>query len=519
MKRYLIVAAALSAALSQPVFAQTSTLPATIPSAQPNIGDADCPAPCPSARFNKKVRTIRTDIYDLAMIGDSITETVGDARGEWIPLKAVWSKYFAPHNAINLGYSGYRTENILWQLQNGELDFKQSPKVITLLIGTNNTDDQNYREIHTGEQVFAGVKAIVGLIREKHPSSKILILRPFPCGGPGSQTTYQRKYNRSETAMGYLRRAGELSAGLADGKQVFWLDIGHVFLRPDGSINTDLMPDLIHPNAAGAEAWAQAIEPTLAQLLGVKSIVDPQPNSAVIPAAKLEENGYDWLGRHNEIIKLGKQIDPEVVFIGDSLTHGWGGLPAGHFKHAQKNTLDKVFSGFRTLNLGFGWDRTQNILLRIDHGELDGIHPRAVVLHIGTNNTSGTANARQNTPDEIVAGIRACVIRIRAKLPDAKIILMSVFPRENSPDHPRRQLINEINKRLATELGNQSGITILDLGPKLCNPDGTLPRDVAFDYCHLTDKGYQIWSDALLPLLQEQSRVPANPDTAPAIRQ
>ena len=173
---------------------------------KPKPGDADFPAPCPSARFNEKVKAVRTGTYDLAMLGDSITQCVGDADGEWTPLKVVWDKHFAPRNAINLGYSGYRTENILWQLQNGGLDFKQSPKVITLLIGTNNTDDQHYKTVHSGEQVFAGTKAIVELIREKHPSTKILILRPFPCGGPGSQTPYHRKYNRSAKAIQALRR-------------------------------------------------------------------------------------------------------------------------------------------------------------------------------------------------------------------------------------------------------------------------------------------------------------------------
>jgi lysophospholipase L1-like esterase len=315
------------------------------------------------------------------------------------------------------------------------LEFKRPPKVFRILVGTNNLDDQNYPKTHTAEQVFTGTKAIVDLIRSKFPDSKILILRILPSGGSKDKTTYHRVYCRSDNAIQALRNAGAMTSALADGKNVFWLDINYVFLRPDGTINPDLMPDLIHPNAAGHEAMAQAMEPELARLLGDKPIVDEQSNSAVIPASKLEENGYDWYGRHNEIIKLGKEINPEVVFIGDSITHGWGGQPPTSFKHADENSMDKVFSGIKTLNLGFGWDRTQNVLWRMDHGELDGIKPRAVVLHIGTNNTSGTQNARQNTPAEIIAGIRACVVRIRAKLPDAKIILMSVFPREEKPDN------------------------------------------------------------------------------------
>jgi S-formylglutathione hydrolase FrmB/lysophospholipase L1-like esterase len=254
---------------------------ATVPKSR--LGDADFPKPTPSARHDQKVAAVRSGDYDLVLVGDSITQTVGEMDGEWTPLKTVWDKHFAPRRALNLGYSGYRTENILWNLQHGELDFARSPKVFTLLIGTNNTDDQHYKTVHTAEQVFAGTKAIVDLIRQRHPSTKILVLRIFPCGGPDSKTPYHRKYNRSAALEKTYLRAGELTARLADGKQVFWLDVNPVFLRPDGSINTDLMPDLIHPNAAGAEAWAQAIEPTLMKLLGSQPITD-KPPASIIPA-------------------------------------------------------------------------------------------------------------------------------------------------------------------------------------------------------------------------------------------
>ena len=136
-----------------------------------------------------------------------------------------------------------------------------------LLIGTNNLDDQHYPKIHTAEEVFAGTKAIVNLIRHRYPSTKILILRIFTCGGPGDQTPYHRKYNRSAQAMEATLKAGEMTAKLADGKHVFWLDINPVFRRSDGTINTDLMPDLIHPNGAGAEAWVSAVVPTLKKLM------------------------------------------------------------------------------------------------------------------------------------------------------------------------------------------------------------------------------------------------------------
>lgn len=472
------------------------------PPERPGPDPADKPRPSANPWHDAKREAIRTNHYDLLLIGDSITQTVGDSGGEWEPLKQVWQRHFAPRNAINLGYSGYRTENILWNLMDGELDQAVSPKVAMLLIGTNNTDDEHYPAVHTAEEVFAGTKAIVDLIRKRHPTTKILVLRIFPCGGAGDTTPYHRKYNRSPRCIEATRRAGELTAKLADDKTVFWLDINHVFLRVDGTIDTNLMPDLIHPNAAGAEAWARAVEPTLARLMGDTPLgVEPQANSALVPASKLEQDSYDWFARHSEVLKIKDGLDPEVVLIGDSITHFWGGEPRANHVNGPK-AWESAFSRYRTLNLGFGWDRIQNVLWRIDHGELDGVHPRLVVLHIGTNNTSETANARQNTPEEIAEGIRAVIIRIRSKLPHARVVLMSVFPREEKADHPRRAQIAAINERLA-EFGKTPGIALLDIGPRMVGPDGAIAREIMGDFCHPTDKGYQIWADALRPVLAE----------------
>ena len=140
------------------------------------------------------------------------------------------------------------------------------------------------------------------------------------------------------------------------------------------------------------------------------------------------------------------------------------------------------------------------MLWRLDHGELDGLHPRAVVVNIGTNNTSATKNARQNTPAQIAEGVKEICARIRSKTPQAKIILMAVFPREKDPSNPRRKQINEINPILA-EFAKTAQIPFVDIGAKMLAPDGTFPREITGDYCHPTEKGYQIWADAILPLI------------------
>ena len=239
------------------------------PRRTPVPGDADYPTEARSDRHAQKVAAVRSGHYELAMIGDSITHSVGEMPGSiYDSLKEVWARYYAPRKAINLGYSGFRTENILWNLMNGELDFQESPKVAVLLLGTNNTADRNFKNVHTAEQILDGTRAIVKLIRERHPTTKILILRIFPRGGDWQPGYAARVFHGSEQCLATVNQAGLLTRSLADNRNVFWLDVNSVFLRPDGRINTDLMPDLLHPNQAGADAWARAILPTVDRLLG-----------------------------------------------------------------------------------------------------------------------------------------------------------------------------------------------------------------------------------------------------------
>jgi len=437
---------------------------------------------------------ISKDKFDLIMIGNSITNNFEKPQ-----YQAVWRQFFAPRKALNLGYSGYRTENIIWNIQNGELD-GQSPKVIVLEIGTNNIDEKNYPTRHTSGQLAGGIETIVDLLRKKLPDTKIIILRCFPgCYGGPNPTSHRA----------ILERASDIASGLADGKNVFFCDVNHVFINMDGSINQELMPDWLHPSPAGAKAWARAMEPLLSELMGDKSLdIDTPENTAIVPVPKLEDDSYDWWNRHSEILHIKDSINPEIILIGNSITHFWGGVPLLKNKDGSIRTPNgrkvwaSLFSNYRVLNLGFGWDRTQNVLWRLDHGELDGLHPRTVIIHIGTNNTTGTRNARANTASEIVEGIGAICTRVRSKTPGAKIILMAVFPREQSPTHPRRILINEINKQLEVFV-HEHNITFVDIGQMMLAQDGTFPKEMADDFCHPTEKGYQIWAESIRSFINE----------------
>lgn len=212
-------------------------------------------------RHAEKVAMARAHKYDLLMIGDSIMHGLERAS-----VKPVWDTYFGARNALNLGYGGARTENILWNLANGELD-NQSPKVVTLLIGTNNADDANYPTVNSAEEIAEGTAAIVDLLKTKLPQTKILVLRIFPRSNRYERPDGSERGSVAKRAATNAR-AGELVARLADGKRVIFLDVNAVFLKPDGAIDPEMMPDLLHPSPAGAMAWAKAMEPEIARLFG-----------------------------------------------------------------------------------------------------------------------------------------------------------------------------------------------------------------------------------------------------------
>ena len=220
------------------------------------------------------------------------------------------------------------------------------------------------------------------------------------------------------------------------------------------------------------------------------------PHRAVLPEPKLERDFYDWHARHAEILRIKKEVAPEVVLVGDSITHMWGGLPEEPKRQNGKSSWGKLF-GDRALNLGFGWDRTQNVLWRIDHGELDGISPKYAVLHIGTNNLAGTKNHEAGTPSEIAQGIDAVVSRLKRKLPETKVILMAVFPRGAKPDHPMRHPIVAINKELAA-VAERHEVPLVNISSGLLDKDGSFPKKMARDFLHPSETGYEVWAKALV---------------------
>ncbi len=226
-----------------------------------------------------------------------------------------------------------------------------------------------------------------------------------------------------------------------------------------------------------------------------------ESNPSLNPAPKLERDFYDWHRRHADALWVKREIDPDVVLIGDSITHMWAGRPVEKKFQRGVDSWQSTFGG-KALNLGFGWDRTQNVLWRIDHGEIDGIQPKTVIVHIGTNNLADTSRHKTSDPAEVAEAIGEICRRVRAKLPEMKLIVMAVFPRGQKPDHPKREEIAEINK-LLPRIVKKHDATLVDVTNDFLGDDGTISRDVMGDFLHPAAKGYQIWADRVAPLLAQ----------------
>jgi beta-glucosidase len=184
-------------------------------------------------------RTEKGDV-DLLFLGDSITQGWNNNK--------VWQRHYGPRKAANYGIGGDRTQHVLWRIQNGEID-GISPKLIVLMIGTNNAGSDS------AEDIAAGIKAIVKTLREKLPETKILLLGVFPRG------------EKPNPLREKLDRVNATVSKLDDKPYVTYLDIGKSFLEPDGTLSRTIMPDFLHLSGRGYRIWADAIEPTVWELL------------------------------------------------------------------------------------------------------------------------------------------------------------------------------------------------------------------------------------------------------------
>ena len=460
-------------------------------------------------RHETKLAAIaKGDVGKVVFIGDTMTHL-------WerpFPMPE-WKRWFAEgkYKALNLGFSGDRTEHVLWRLDHGELDGYEA-KAVVLMIGTENAGRFSFDK-EPPEDTILAIREILRKIAEKQPKAVTLLLPIFPRGA-GPDDPIRR---RNDVVNKELRH-------FADGKKVVWIDFTDQFLYPDGTIPIELMPDRqffggCNSNdfgAGGFNIWASAIIPWLDRIL------DRSPDdTAVLPNLYASRatpamfhnaqpccaqpdtrfhtysasRGGDWWGqrlleKRNQIVDSKGEFD--VVLLGDSITHFWeshGG-----------DVYASLTNAYRTLNRGYGGDNTRHLIWRATNGEFEGYRAKAFVLMIGTNN-------HWDKPAEIAAAIRRILDLIATKHPEAKTVLLPIFPRnllfKNSDADLREHRRNlEVNGLIAP-FADGKRVIWCDFNAKLSDEKGLAKKGLFFDGLHPNRNGYAIWYGEMNPILRE----------------
>jgi len=327
-----------------------------------------------------------------------------------------------------------------------------------------------------------------------------LDLRPYVAGG-----TLEFDFNALDLAQGGIyfamrcgpecyRKVSYVMAGKAlQGKG--WQHLSFpmaCFVRAEDDFSKVAMPFSLEANGSGQVALAN-----------IRFVKGGKPN-ANCPDYRTESVTPDtlnhawalgsWLPRHVQKLEENRKLraagkKPKLVFIGDSITEGW--------EKSGRQVWQRHYAKYDAVALGFGGDHTENVLWRLQHGEVDGLAPKVAVLMIGTNNTGD----RNDDPQATAAGVKAIIDELRRRLPQTKVLVLAVFPREEQPTAFLRRLNERVNA-IISGYADGHHVFYANINAALLNADGTLSRDVMPDLLHPQEKGYEIWARSMDPVLQ-----------------
>jgi len=233
--------------------------------------------------------------------------------------------------------------------------------------------------------------------------------------------------------------------------------------------------------------------------------------SADQPAPRTDQNSKL---AHEQLLEKASNGKIDIYFEGDSITRRWGATDYPQFLE----NWNQNFFGWNAANFGWGADNIQNILWRLRNGELDGVHPKVIVLLAGTNNIGSfiPPGDEESRIADVTKGLAAILEIMREKAPEATIILTGIFPRNDNMKSPKAVIpvINRINENLA-KMADGKKVRYMNVNDKLADADGVLLDGMTMDKLHPALPGYQAWADALKPLFHELLGPPAKEDLAP----
>lgn len=356
---------------------------------------------------------------------------------------------------INLGFSG----NGLMETEVADLFVEQEAAVYVIDCLPN---------LNT-QQVQKRITPLLDRIRATRPTTPILLVEEAPQGNAIWHPDSQKQWSQKLAAL-----KAEFDRRTQTDPNLHYMR-GRDILGHDGVSTVDA----IHPNDIGMMRYAAAYEKALRPILGMES---NEVTDGVTASPQLREMpGYNFFSRHQQILQRNQKVNPDVIWLGDSIIHFFSGEPkAPHIRGAA--AWEKLFSTQTVTNLAYGWDRTENVLWRIQHGELDGIAPKTIILSIGTNDLSVN-----RTPDQLSESIFTLVKEIKQRHPSARLIVTGILPRKDL-----NQERIAVNSKLNAS-AQQYGYKYIDLSaafPSIESKGKKVISGMSPDQIHPNTKGY-----------------------------
>ena len=254
-------------------------------------------------------------------------------------------------------------------------------------------------------------------------------------------------------------------------KKLYYLHSGEI------KFGEEYMIEGTHPNDFGCRAYADAYEKKLREMLP-----EDTPDPRYPPVTQRRDGFYEWRERHNEVVRRNKTTDPEILMIGNSITHFWGGEPKSSICNGG-DSWKKLFGKHRVTNMGFGYDRIENVYWRIFHGELDECSPKHIFLMIGINNSA-------DKTEDIAGGIARLACLIHQRQPGAQLHVFEILPARG-----REEKVKAVNQLLKEKLEQSAQVELLEVYDTFLMKDGTGKINTEYfkgDGVHPNAKGYDL---------------------------
>ncbi len=408
--------------------------------------------------------------------GDSITEGTY-IEGKWVRGNS-WVNAFnklgkGEIKAINAGRSGRKTSDMAG-LNNA---LKQHPKIdhAVLFLGVN---DLRISTDNVLDACVTNTHVIVKRVRQAYPNVQVTILSSPGLDVPNvTQRFAKMGYDGKEQAM--LDKLRVRYKNFAAENSCHYIDLW-------GVVSAGNFTDGLHPGTTGQKQIARTVWQNWPR---------PKMTTTTPVTQNRDRRIYDWMTRHKEVLKRHQTVKPDVITLGDSITHFWSGLPKAPLAWGN-DAWATLFDGYAVTNMGCGWDRTENVVWRLQNGQLNGISPKVAMILIGTNNLPV-----KNTPREIYWGVKSVVDEIHKQSPTTKVLVLGILPRKSKFAHTPA----EVNQLLAN-LDDRPFVRFYNANSALLDEEGNRRGELYRDGVHVNAAGYAALAKVLRPIIVEMAQ-------------